>query len=45
MDKSIIAIAIEKEQEVYCPMCECWHENSGWCQLPMGEWPMPGVRL
>ena len=36
MDKCIIAIQIEREQEIYCPMCEVWHENNSFCQAGDG---------
>lgn len=21
-------------QEVFCPICEAWHENNSYCQMP-----------
>lgn len=24
-----------KGNEVFCPMCEIWHENNSLCQMPM----------
>ena len=22
------------KKQVFCPMCEIWHENNTWCQAP-----------
>lgn len=27
--------------QVYCPMCEIWHENNSWCQAPCIYEPAP----
>jgi hypothetical protein len=24
--------------EVFCPMCEAWHENNTWCQMSWSDW-------
>jgi len=26
-----------KGEQIFCPMCEDWHENSTWCQYPGWE--------
>lgn len=26
-----------KGEQVFCPMCEDWHENNTWCQAPGWE--------
>jgi hypothetical protein len=38
LENSIVQIYTETQyielEQIFCPMCEAWHENNSWCQAP-----------
>ena len=33
---SVKHIDLQEEDKIYCPMCEDWHGQHSFCQMPLG---------
>lgn len=38
-------VPVQHSDTVYCPMCEVWHENNGWCQAPASYFDAPNMAM
>ena len=37
MDNVVELKGSPEVSDIFCPMCEVWHENASWCQAPAME--------
>lgn len=41
----VVGQAQHGTMDVFCPMCDSWHANEGWCQADLNEMYNPGQAM